>query len=72
MSKPSKRAIREYVEENRLLAQWHSAEAELHDNTAREAAAGIQHETEEYLRLNEAATEAGKRLPKRFRHLAEG
>ncbi|MEV5347182.1 hypothetical protein [Streptomyces achromogenes] len=72
MSRPSKKDIQEYVEENRLLAAFHRAEAALHDNTAREAAAGITHETEEYLRLNQAAIEAGRRLPKRFRHLAEG
>lgn len=72
MPTPSKKAIQEHVEENRLLAEFHRAEAELHENTAREAAAGIDYETEEYLRLNEAATEAGKRLPKRFRHLRKG
>lgn len=43
MSEPSKKAIQEYVEENRLLAEWHRAEADLHDNTAREAAASVDH-----------------------------
>jgi hypothetical protein len=72
MSKPSEKAIQEYAEENRLVAEFHRAEAALHELTAREAAAGINYETKEYLRLNKAANDAAKRLPKRFKHLAEG
>jgi hypothetical protein len=72
MSKPSKKAVREYVEENLLLAEFRRAEAALYDNAAREAAAGITHETDEYLRLNQAVIDAEARLPKRLRHLAKG
>lgn len=72
MSKPSEKAIQEYVKENELVAAFHEAEAALHALTAREAAAGITHETPEFLRLNKAANDAAKRLPKRFKHLAEG
>ena len=72
MSKPSKKAIQEYVDENRLLAEFRRAEAALYENAAREAAAGIQYETPEFLRLNRAVIDAGKRLPKRFKHLAKG
>lgn len=57
MPKPSKDAIQEYAEENQLLAAYRRAEADLYENTAREAAAVIA---------------AGKRLPKRFRHLRKG
>ncbi|MFG2352599.1 hypothetical protein [Streptomyces sp. NPDC048521] len=72
MPKPSKEAIQEYAEENRLLAAFRHAEAALYENAAREAADGITHETDEYLRLNQAVIDAGKRLPKRFKHLRKG
>lgn len=72
MSKPSKEAIQEYVDENQLLAEFRRAEAALYENAAQEAAAGITHETPEYLQLNQAVIDAGKRLPKRFKHLAKG
>ncbi|MEU3826467.1 hypothetical protein AB0F36_14280 [Streptomyces sp. NPDC029080] len=72
MTKPTERAIQEYAKENLLLAEFRRAEADLYDNAAREAAAGIQHETDEYLRLNQAVIAAGKRLPKRFKHLRKG
>lgn len=71
MPKPTDQAIQEYVDENRLLAEYRRAEADLYENAAREAAAGIRHETPEYLRLNQAVIDAGKRLPKRFKHLAK-
>ncbi|MEU3528839.1 hypothetical protein AB0E62_34160 [Streptomyces sp. NPDC038707] len=71
MSKPNKKAVQEYVQENQLLAEFRRAEAALYDNAAREAAAGITHETPEFLRFNQAVIDAGKRLPKRFRHLAK-
>ncbi|MFI9244166.1 hypothetical protein ACIGXF_16610 [Streptomyces sp. NPDC053086] len=72
MPKPSKKAIQEYADENRLLAEFRRAEAALYENAAREAAAGITTETPEYLRLNQAVIDAGKRLPKRFKHLRKG
>lgn len=71
MPKLSKEALQEYAEENRLLAEFRRAEAALHENAAKEAAAGILHETPEFLSLNEAVIDAGKRLPKRFRHYAK-
>ncbi|MFJ5973533.1 hypothetical protein [Streptomyces sp. NPDC093060] len=72
MPKPSKEAVQEYVDENRALAEFRRAEAALYENAAKEAAAGITHETLEYLRLNQAVIDAGKRLPKRFKRLAKG
>jgi hypothetical protein len=72
MPKLSKEALQEYAEENRLLAEFRRAEAALYENMARDAAAGILHETPEFLRLNDAVIDAGKRLPKRFRHYAKG
>jgi hypothetical protein len=71
MPKLTDRAVQEYADENRLLAAFRRAEADLYENAAREAAAGIRHETPEFLRLNQAVIDAGKRLPKRFRHLAK-
>ncbi|MGW3196310.1 hypothetical protein ACWDBD_17325 [Streptomyces sp. NPDC001118] len=71
MSKPSQEALQEYADENRLLAEFRRAEAALHENAAKEAAAGITHETPEFLRLNQAVIDAGKRLPKRFKHYAK-
>lgn len=71
MPKPTDRELQVYADENRLLAEFRRAEAALHENTAREVADGITHETAEYLRLNKAVIDAGKRLPKRLRHLAK-
>ncbi|MFE4857348.1 hypothetical protein [Streptomyces sp. NPDC056670] len=72
MPKLSKEALQEYADENRRLADFRRAEAALHENAAKEAAAGILDETSEFLRLNDAVVAAGKRLPQRFRHYAKG
>ncbi|MFJ9740837.1 hypothetical protein [Streptomyces sp. NPDC101166] len=72
MPKPTAEDLRTYAEENALLAAFRRAQADLYDNTAREAATGITHETPEYLRLNQAVIDAGKRLPKGLKHLAKG
>ncbi|CUW31767.1 MULTISPECIES: hypothetical protein [Streptomyces] len=60
-----------YAAENEHLAAFRRAQANLHEHTAKEAAAGITHETPEYLRLNQAVIDAAKRLPKRLRYLAK-
>ncbi|MBZ6207513.1 hypothetical protein KVH31_13495 [Streptomyces olivaceus] len=70
MSKPSRDELDVYSDENRLIAAYHQASAALAENTAREAAAGITHETPEYQRLNQAVIDAEARLPKRFRKAA--
>jgi hypothetical protein len=70
MSKPT-RQLQEYADENLRLAEFRRAQAALYENTAREAAAGIQHETPEFLRLNQAVIDAGRNLPKRLRYLAK-
>lgn len=70
MPKPTQDELDVYAEENRLLAAYQRAKAELAENTAREAAAGITHETAEFLRLNQAVIDAEERLPKRFRKAA--
>jgi hypothetical protein len=69
MSKPTAEELRAYAAENVLLAAFRRAQADLYDHTARESAAGITHETPEYLRLNQAVIDAGKRLPKGLKHL---
>ncbi|MFE9286682.1 hypothetical protein [Streptomyces olivaceus] len=70
MSKPSRDELAVYADENRLIADYHKASAALAENTAREAAAGITHETPEYQRLNQAVIDAEEQLPKRFRKAA--
>lgn len=60
----------EYADENRLVAAYQRAKAALAENTAREAAAGITHETADYQRLNQAVIDAEKQLPKRFKKAA--
>lgn len=70
MSKPSRDELAVYADENRLIADYHKASAALAENTAREAAAGITHETPEYQRLNQAVLDAEARLPKRFKKAA--
>ncbi|MEV8398839.1 hypothetical protein [Streptomyces niveus] len=69
MSKPTAEELRVYADENDRLAAFRRAQADLYDNTARESAAGITHETSDYRRLNQAVIDAGKRLPKRMKHL---
>jgi hypothetical protein len=71
MPKPTVGEVRAYVEENELLAAFRRAQADLYDNAAREAAAGITHETAEYLRLNQAVIDAGKKLPKELMYLTK-
>ncbi|MFG3046259.1 hypothetical protein ACGFZR_15185 [Streptomyces sp. NPDC048241] len=71
MSKPSKKAIAEYADEMEKVAAYQHAEADLNENAAREARAGIREETPEYLRLNQAVIDAGKQLPERFKYLAK-
>jgi hypothetical protein len=71
MSKPT-RQLQEYADENLRLAEFRRAQAALYENAAREAVAGIQHETPEYQRLNQAVIDAGRKLPKRLRYLAKG
>ncbi|WP_030757322.1 hypothetical protein [Streptomyces sp. NRRL F-5135] len=66
MPKRTAKELRVYAEENRLLAAHRRAEAALYENTAREVDAGIDYETDEFLRLNDAVIEAENRLPKRF------
>ncbi len=70
MSKPTRDELDVYADENRLIAAYHQASAALAESTAREAAAGITHETPEYQRLNQAVIDAEARLPKRFRKAA--
>jgi hypothetical protein len=72
MSQPTPEELRAYAAENDLLAAFRRAQADLYTNTASESAAGITHETAEYQRLNQAVIDAGKKLPKRFKHLAKG
>lgn len=71
MRKPSKEALQEYADESQALAAYRRAEADLYENTAREAAAGIMHETPEFLRLNQAVIDAGKKLPKRYKNITK-
>ena len=71
MPKPTAEQLRVDAEENELLAAFRRAQADLYANAARESAAGIFHETDEYLRLNQAVIDAGKRLPEGLKHLAE-
>ncbi|MEU4051273.1 hypothetical protein AB0F09_19000 [Streptomyces olivaceus] len=70
MSKPTREELDVYADENRLVAAYHKASAALAENTAREAASGITHETPEYQRLNQAVIDAEEQLPKRFRKAA--
>jgi hypothetical protein len=70
MDKITREQLDAYAEENRLLAAYQRAQAELAENTAREAAAGITHETAEYQRLNQAVIDAEQRLPKRLQKAA--
>jgi len=72
MLKPTSEELRNYADENQLLAAFRRAQADLYELTAREAAAGITEETPEFLRLNQAVIDAGKRLPKGLKHLRKG
>ncbi|KOX32818.1 hypothetical protein ADL07_11665 [Streptomyces sp. NRRL F-4707] len=70
MSKPSRNELDVYADENLRVAAYQRAKAALAENTAREAAAGITHETREYQRLNQAVIDAEQQLPKRFKKAA--
>lgn len=70
MSKPTREELNTYADENLLVAAYQRAKAALAENTAREAAAGITHETPEFLRLNQAVIDAEKQLPKRLQRAA--
>ncbi|CAL9648784.1 hypothetical protein [Streptomyces sp. enrichment culture] len=70
MPEPTREELDVYADENRLIAAYQRAKADLAENTAREAAAGITHETAEYQRLNQAIIDAEKQLPKRFKKAA--
>jgi hypothetical protein len=71
MPKPTPEELNVYADENRLIAAHHQASAALAENTAREAAAGIIHETAEYQRLNQAVIDTESQLPKRFKKAAK-
>lgn len=49
--------------DNEAVARYRAAKQALRENAARELAAGITHETDEYLRLNAAVIEAEKHAP---------
>ncbi|MFI0900540.1 hypothetical protein [Streptomyces sp. NPDC020983] len=68
---PTPDQFAEYAAENEALAAFRRAQADLYAHTAREARSGITGETPEYHRLNDAVIAVGKKLPKRFRHLAK-
>jgi hypothetical protein len=70
MPKPTREELDAYADENLLVAAYQRAKADLAENTAREAAAGILTETPEYQRLNQAVIDAEKKLPKRFQKAA--
>lgn len=70
MPKPTREELHVYTEENQRVAAYQRAKAALAENTAREAAAGITHETPEYQRLNQAVIDAEEQLPKRFKKAA--
>lgn len=71
MPKPTAEELRVYAEENEALAAYRRSEADLYENTAKEAAAGITDETPEFLRLNQAVIDAAKKLPKRYKNIAK-
>lgn len=70
MPNPTRDELSVYADENLLVAAYQRAKAALSENTAREAAAGITHETPEYQRLNQAVIDAEKQLPERFKRAA--
>ncbi|MFE7727419.1 hypothetical protein ACFU5D_16690 [Streptomyces anthocyanicus] len=70
MPKPTRDELNVYADENQRIAAYHQASAALAENTAREAAAGITHETPEYQRLNQAVIDAEASLPARFKKVA--
>jgi hypothetical protein len=70
MPSPTPDELNVYADENRLIAAYQRAKADLAENTAREAAAGIVTETAAYQRLNQAVIDAEKQLPKRFKKAA--
>jgi hypothetical protein len=67
MPSPTPDELNVYADENRLIAAYQRAKADLAENTAREAAAGIVTETAAYQRLNQAVIDAEKRFKKAAR-----
>ncbi|WP_328336777.1 hypothetical protein [Streptomyces violaceus] len=49
--------------EKAAIAEMKAADRRLNENSDREFAAGIRHETPEYQRLNAAANEAAAKVP---------
>jgi hypothetical protein len=49
-------------EENQAIAEMKAADKALNENSDREHAAGIDYETPEYHRLNDAANEAASKV----------
>lgn len=72
MSQPTPEELLAYANDNERLADFRRAQADLYDHTAREVVAGVTGETPEFLRLNQAVVDTGKRLPKRMKHLRKG
>lgn len=72
MPEPTRAELDEYAGHTRALANFRSAQAALYANTSREAAAGITDETDEDARLQQAVIDAGKKLPKQYKHLRKG
>lgn len=70
MSKQSE--LTEYAEHNKAVAAFRQAQANLHNFTAHQAAAGVTVETDEFHQLNQAVINAAKALPKSLKHLAKG
>lgn len=70
-SAPTVEELGVYAAQCRALATFRRAQADLYDNTAREAEAGITVETDEYERLNQAVINAAELLPDGLKHLAE-
>ncbi|MFM9373249.1 hypothetical protein [Streptomyces sp. Da 82-17] len=54
--------FRKTVEEKAAIAELRAADAALHQNQQREEAAGIDHETPQYQRLNTAANKAASKV----------
>lgn len=48
--------------EKAAIARMKDADRKLHENSEREHRAGIDHETDEYLRLNAEANEAARQV----------
>ena len=71
VAEPTAEELRVHAVQCRALAVFRRAQADLYDNAAREAEAGVTEETPEYERLNQAVIDAAERLPEGLKHLAE-